>query len=596
MKSYSGFKKFRNFLLATTSVFALAGEAPVVTSAPQQAPIPLENDSVPQLVVNNPVQTVTFRNDTLYRGSATLLYYLKDNITRNVMDKRQSYRMQLPYFAHENKHDQNEKVKTASGVHSYRIGFKYSPSQYATLCMFDEVTANLVAIETAAFEYITASDKKAVTKKYENTYMKFYFDAIKDGRIEPLKLQDINYIKAYRYKLEEYRSFVANETQNMWDKTFRKQYSPAQYNMVLRYITNVGLYQPFNGSFNYVADHMWTIGGVNFFPYLDHIIEPYDTRIKLFDDMAYVSSLTKDKKSTSAIVNDISDNFKYLSDFSHQQQNLAFQHLFIAAKMKSELQNFDKNKLIYNPQYVAMAYRKTMYELAHDLSFYTFVEKDAFIGKPIEFNSSLLSREQYASLSIKDGVTIDADTEAKLKRFYRFKGLDLTMMVPHFKADALPVSPTSFLETELNKFFNLNVASYSFDEEIQQIIALQNQEELELSAVISENTMAESIKPRRLSENMYMKILDFREPLLEPEAMNEEAMDKIAQLFREFDSIPQVFKNCDFSAKAQYEKEHGVTYFTKPDAPFQPAHSPKPKTTAKGIFNLAQIRPSHQQK
>lgn len=601
MAKNARWKKFRNFLLATTSVFALVGSGTGVSSTSVKENIQPTNDSIPQLVVNNPVQTITFRNDTLYQGTSTLLYYLMDNITRNVMDKRQSYRMQLPYFAHENKHHQNEKVPTPTGLRSYRFAYKYSPSQYAVLCMFDEITANLVAIETAAFEYITAEKQEDVIKKYENTYMKFYFDAIKEGRIEPLKLMDIEYIKTHRHKLEEYRSFMANETQNMWESRFRGHYSPAQYNMVLRYINNVGLFPASRGNFNFVANHMWTIGGVKFYPYLDHIVEPYDVRIKLFDAMAYVKSFVKDRKTTSSIVKNISDNFKYLSTFSYDQQELALQHLFIAAKMKSALQNVDVKQLQAHPQYIAATYHKTMYELSHDLTFHIFVKNNAHIGESTKLYPVLHNAQKEQSLSWRhEAETLDAATKAKLKLLYRFHGLDLTAMIPDFDMTAVPTAPMSFFETQFNRLM-YGDDSYEFNMSLTQLTEMQKLEKIQpepSSAIMSVHTVAAPAKPRRLSLDMYMNVLDFREPILEPEAMTDEAMAQITQMFREFNNIPSSFKNCDFNAKEQYEQEHGVTYFTDAEYPFQPTqlHKNSNKSKAQSSLTLSQVRKSQKQK
>jgi len=571
MKKYLTNNKLRYFLLATTSSLALAvGVGLGIYQQNSQQEIVPETKPDTVVVVDNPLKTITFRNDTLYKGSSTLLYYLHNNITRNYVENGMSYRIQLPYFSHEHKHDDNEKVDNEP--RSYRIKYMYSPSQYATLCMFDEITANMAAIETAAFEYLSAKNKDAVIQKYEKTYMKFYFEAVKEGKITPLEFADINELKTRREELENYRSFLVNETQDMWQKKYRAQYSPKHFNMVLHYIDYVGLYQPYNANFKHVMQHMFTIGGVDFSKYLTHFIEPYDRRIKVFDEMAYVKSFTKDKKTASFTVHEVANQYAYLNTFRTSELPNAIQHLFVSAKLKNELNSYSTDDLLARPTLVATSHRKILYELAHDVSFQNFLNETSLNQKPF----SILDDDYKYPLLAFSPMVIDNDAyRDKIVDFYQFKGINLTAFIPSFDVAYVPTNSDCFFDLVqydylLHKEFPFSIMDMI---KLRQNFSQSDQSAPNAACELAENKeiKPQQISPRRLSQNMYMPVLDFKQPLLVPGALSDEAKKKIVQMFNDYDNIPNVFKLCDTEATKQYEKTHGVSgYFTQPDAPFQP--------------------------
>lgn len=142
------------------------------TSNPDTSTTKTENVVVKKDSVNSSVRTISYFTDTLYQAKSTLMYYIPDKIVRNYVENNNGFRMQLPYFVHEDWHRHNAGSR-------YRYNYDYSPEEYYKLCMHDEITANISAILTARFEYLSSPDKEATIAKYENSYMGFYFKAVK---------------------------------------------------------------------------------------------------------------------------------------------------------------------------------------------------------------------------------------------------------------------------------------------------------------------------------------------------------------------------------------------------------------------------------
>lgn len=169
--------------------------------------------------IKHPVATIAYYTDTLYQTTSTLLMYHNGKIIRYYVENHSSFCLNLPYVVHEDWHRHNFK----SG---FRINSKLSPYEYYKLCIQDEMTANLAAILTARYEYLCTKDKKAVINKYENTYMSFYFKAIKEKKI---------ILQASEMTVQE-RSFLANGVKKMWLETYYEHYAPKLYRMIPRYV------------------------------------------------------------------------------------------------------------------------------------------------------------------------------------------------------------------------------------------------------------------------------------------------------------------------------------------------------------------------
>lgn len=563
-------KSFRNFLLATTSFLAFSCGGTSVNPTTQDNA--KNNDTTSVVAVTNPIVSISFRNDTLYTPSSTLLYYMNNSITRNYVEKRQSYRLQLPYFAHEHQHDNNEKID--NNVKSYRYKYLYSPSEYGILCMFDEISANLAAIETAAFEYLASSDKDAVIKKYEKTYMKFYFTAIKEGQIKPLEFGDFNDIKQKQQELDAYRSFVINGTQDMWQKTYRRHYSPTHFNMVMRYINLYGLQKSHKANFNHVLKHMLTIGGVDFSQYLDHIIQPFDERVKILDDMAYVTSFTQDRKSTNFIVSETVNHFKEL-DFNDSELKSGAQHFFIATLVKNELKDYTPQKIIENPAIVNKAYYKVMYTLSHDASFQGFIDNFS-IAKRFNILDVSPDREGARAAALSFRPQYSQNYQNKVKNFYSYKGIQLTDLLPSFDINLLPNSINGFFASNSLAFVHYQSELQSLAVDVFHIKSDNGSIITEpISNISVENTTTkpmatQDIAKRKISGEMYMPLIDFKQPVLIPEMLTNSAKNKIVEMFKMFDDIPQAFKNCDTLSQQNYIREHGHPhYFENRDMPLQ---------------------------
>jgi len=185
--------------------------------------------------VKKPVYEISYRNDTLERATSVLLYYSNNEITRNFVKNNNSYRMQMPYFAHEEWHHHNDSIQ-------FRARYQLKPLEYYRLCMHDEISANLVAILTARYEYLAAENKKAIINRYKNTYMKFYFEAVEQGKIKPESKDSAD--------IEKERSFLADGTLDMWVQKYKKAYAPRTYGSLRRFINRMGFPDKDNRNYN----------------------------------------------------------------------------------------------------------------------------------------------------------------------------------------------------------------------------------------------------------------------------------------------------------------------------------------------------------
>jgi hypothetical protein len=226
--------------------------------------------------VTSPVVKIAYRTDTLDNPTSVLLYYYNHSITRNFLENNESFRLQLPYFAHENHHHTNDNLK-------FKF-MQFSPEEALKLRMHDEISANLTAILTARYEYLAAENKSAVIKKYEKSYMKFYFEAIKNKKINPES-------NAEQDRNAEWK-LLANGTRKMWMRKFSVPYAARLGKSVKNYIAVNGLSDvETHRKYEYICRKMYNIGGVDFWSYMDEDISNKDNVIAIAEEMRKSSNL-----------------------------------------------------------------------------------------------------------------------------------------------------------------------------------------------------------------------------------------------------------------------------------------------------------------
>ena len=471
--------------------------------------------------IKNPVLNIQYQTDTLERVIPTLLFYSAGKITRYYVENNNSYRMQLPYFAHEEWHHRNDELR-------YRIGYYFTPTEYYKLCMHDEISANIAAVLTARYEYLAApnrTEKRKVINRYKNTYLKFYFDGVAKGKIKPESRVSQDREKEYK--------FIANGTMKMWMKKYSRHYAPTTWRMLQRYVGRFGLVADSKKTYQMMLNNMYTIGGVNFAKYLDNDIPLKEDKVLLAEQLPKIKFM---KTGGVEILDIVNQNYPLMAEVGMDKQVEIYQNLLMSSQLKYLLRNKTAEELAANPQLVNLCFRKVMNAAFGDPTF-----KEAVTNFPI-------FSETRCNLNLQD-----RNFAETVRKMYTFRGMDLTTMIADFSPDKVPVR-TSFD----NMFENM----YREDFLLENIIYPKLAAQLEKSEhpIKKEDKRPFSPKPEkpvmrpRRSESMRINLPNLREPILLYASPDDES--RIFECIREFDGIPQVFKNCNTLAQQRYLKEH----------------------------------------
>ncbi|MBR2273398.1 MAG: hypothetical protein IJ864_00985 [Alphaproteobacteria bacterium] len=546
------FHKLKYKLLATVGTLALtfgvlSHDQYVLDKQPQQ-------DSLPSICT--PIKTVIFQNDTLYRGTSVLLYYTNGKIVRNYIENSNSFRLQLTYIAHEDWHGHNAKSL-------YRSKYFYSPLEYRKLCMHDEITANAVAISLIDLELQTADNKDAVIKKYENTpYVKFYLDAIKKGEIDP-------YDTSVAARQKKHR-FIADGTLAMWENLFMVTYNATQNKMLQNYLNLVGFSKSHPNNYNYILSHMYTFGGIDHSKLLSRDIQYSDPLVLVADQISNVNSLTRDKEFSHILVDDYFKHFPLLNSLSLDAQDIAFQHLFIAAKLKYELSKLKAPSAKKNPLLVTTIYNRVLYELSHDATFTSFVNHCSRLGKPfkLEENTPNLSRTTYFMPNI-----LSSEDMQVLCKFYNYEQGNLAKLINHFDIHNVPVQ-SSYMPLFSHEYQNIPAVEA---DTIPTPLILDHHAAIN---VINRTDAAapalQPLKPRRLSGDNYILIPNFEDNILVDQAMTAKNFAAIKKLFEDFEAIPTVWRGTNLALQQQDIEANGDPhYFRSLQNPFKPNYQTK---------------------
>jgi hypothetical protein len=295
--------------------------------------------------------------------------------------------------------------------------------------MHEEISANVAAILTADFEYQLAKDKQKVIKKYENTYMKFYFDAIKDGTINPECTDSLERDKKY--------GLLMNGAIRMWEQKFRAHYTPSLISSLTQYLKNYGFNKPHDKNYHRALTHLYSFGGIDLSKYIKDDAEFVDIKLKMCDELAGVKSLNKSKNERQSVVDDIFFNGDKLRKFPDAKRPVVMQHLFVATKLKFELEKLNAYDLRENSSAVTAAYNKVMYELAIDANFKKMILSSAdFKMTRVPFDDK--EYKTYLKFYPVSNLLDKEDFEI-IRHFYQFRNVDLTRLINGFDINDKPL-------------------------------------------------------------------------------------------------------------------------------------------------------------
>ena len=474
---------------------------------------------MPLSEVSNPVLSVKYQTDTLARFSGILMYYSRGVITRNYVENVNTYRLQLPYFAHEDWHSHNNEIK-------YRSRLCFTPIEYYKLCMHDEISANIAALLTARYEYLAAPSKKAkkaIISRYKNTYLQFYFTAVEKGKIKPQSRLKADF--------EKEMSFIANATQDMWMKKYSGWYASAIYRMLQRYVGRLGLITDSKKSYNDVLNYMYTIGGVNFAEYMQRDINTTDDKVKLADQLRKIKTM---RSGGLDIMNYVNNSYHLLEQTGFDHTREAFQNLLISAQLKYMLQDKTPEELSKNPQLVNLYFVKIMSKLRGDEGF-----------KKLVLNYPLIAENRVNLMRS------NREDKKVIRKMYEFKGIDLLSLIPSYKYEAMPVRGM-----ETYSFYTNYAEDYTTAMLPEQY---DNVSSHTYYSPIVRNTSynaagAAKQDRRRISSVQSIKIPNLHEPILTSAGADD--YFQIIQCVREFEDMPQVLKDCNSAAQRKYWREH----------------------------------------
>lgn len=485
-------------------------------------PVKTEKPAIKPDTVKTPIRNAVYFTDTLYQSTSTLMYYKADKIYRNYVDNNNLFKLQMQYVVHEDWHKHNYYCE-------FRYKYDYSPMEYCMLCMHDEISANLAAILSLRYEYLSSPDKAAVIAKYENTYAGFYFKAIKEGKINPESTNPA--------ENEQEWIFLANGTRDMWMQTFAKQYSPNILKMMYFYIQKKGICPSNPKNYNAVKKYMYNIGGIDFNKYMNADIECPDIRPKIVDNLSKVNSFKNEKKD---FVEEVVKNIPLLDSISPNLRATAMQHILIAAKLKTTIAN-EKNPVKVK-SIITTQYNQLMYNMQHDITLNNFITNyslNEFINNP-----EVQGERNYREL---------------INEIYTYKGVKLNKFIPKFSVNRVPQT-THFY----NKFFQQYTSETSMEnllnmyDETLPIDSLRFEEPLPVGEVNQSR--------RRLSGELTMAIPNFRDPILT--SMTAVQRDSLYQMIQDFENMPAVLKSCNTKEIEKYKREYTNRHHRQKNIPY----------------------------
>ncbi|MBR1601281.1 MAG: hypothetical protein IJ677_06855 [Alphaproteobacteria bacterium] len=462
--------------------------------------------------VDNPVRQIQYLTDTLEHRSRALLYYSNKKIIRNYVEKNNLYEMCLHLFSHEDWHAHNDEI-------NWRTKYKYTPFEYYKLCMHDEISANIAALLTLRYQYLATSNKQKFVNEHNKGFFAFYFSAIAEGKIRPQSNDPEERKKEY--------TLIANGTQKSWMDKCAKGYMPSIYSMMQRYVERQGFVKDSRKNYNHVHRYMYNIGGVDFLQYMQQDIIPSDERVFLTDGLRNVKSLNNDG---SDIMNNVNSGYNLLQNVSIYKQSEAFQHLLISAKLKYELRNKTADELTDNPKMTDMYYRQIFSKFMKDKTFSRYVNSFPIVNEKSSF-VRINDEKEYADI---------------IRQMYSFKGVDLSKSINDFEIKDVPIRVEEFKNFSFRKgvYYWLQPLGAQVELCSDQVKKYNDQK------IIANGVGGNEASKSKISGWQFITVPNYRQPILT--AATAEDNEKIFKIIKDFDSIPEVLKQCDTQAQRLY--------------------------------------------
>lgn len=486
-----------------------------VLSPKDKQPTEIKNSREVAPSVKKPIARATYYNDTIVQNQSILLLNLNGKIIRYYKEGNESFRMQLPLFVHEWWHGHNADLK-------YRTNYNLSPEEYFKLCLHDEISANLAAVLTARFEYLASDNKEAVIKKYENTYMNFYFKAIKTGKIKPEATDAVSRDGEWR--------FLADGVQNMWMNTYYQIYIQRTLGMLENFLNRKELVSYNGNNYEKIRHKMYKIGGVDFANYMTSDIIIKNNKVKITDSVYKVEDLRKGGKET---LNTVSRLYPLLKEVGLDNRRDVFQHVLISARMRDLLKNISADNLMTNGPLIDTYFKQVCHSFKTD----------------DEYKKILHEVQQYIPIFpiIKDD---ENKTKSILQQIYTINGVDISQFIKDFDLQNVPLNKSGIasLEEKQSYWFNYMPVALAL-EKLKNKKNSNNKE--------AQNNLVETDVKKKISEDFYVAVPNFCEPIL-TKATNED-MEAILGVVRKFNAIPAVLKGCNTEEKRKYAAQHPDT-------------------------------------
>lgn len=504
MKMRKNLKRAAYF--AVLGTLLLAGESQFNTTSENSAKKDKTEVAPPSPRVTDPLVKINYNVDTLDTAKGTLAACFGTKIIRYFVPGNNAYGLSLSIMAHENKHREN----ALKGLRQLKL----SPEQYFKMCVHDEISASMCELLTLRYEYLAATDKKAFLEEKAKGKFKFYFQAVKDGKINPEA-------KDAKSRDEEW-AFIATETRKWWMQVFEPIYTPKIKRMVENYINRMDPNTPLeeqNCEYKKVFEIAYNIGGVDFGKYLDKDIEFSDDEIDIFDKVGYVNVLQGKRKE---YYSRISARVNKIKTEGYEMSPEILTHVFLAEGLKMALNGIDAEIIKDDPEVVTMCYEEIKYQLKNSkktiFSYMNEQEKGAFVFAPIHQMSPELISELYS-----------------------YKDIDLSKLIEDRDLS---------LFFNVYKFSNLSYQTGNEKELQEKLNAMRSSSRPEKAE--TQDAPSSSSEPPRRSEKQTISVPNFSEPILTDAA--PEQTEEIYAMVRRFNNIPEALKGCDLQKQALYYK------------------------------------------
>ena len=481
--------KIPALLLGGLTVLGISSSADKKSDIAENNAKPAQKTEVVNSKVKKPIFTVFYFTDTIEKRSPILLFNNRRTIIRHYRANDELYRMRIHLFAHEAWHTHNLNT-------GFRDKYKLSPKQYRKLLSHDEISADLVALNTQILEYELSDDKTEFLKKYNNSFYSFYFKEVAKGEIDPSSTNPKMREKDYKLRI--------NGIMKAWMERSYESYSGRHHVMLFNYIRRYGLYGSHNKNYQMLLHRMYTIGGIDFWKYAEQDIKTND--VDLFNNLTKIKSFPK---KDGTIIEEIKKFAPLLEEITDDnQRTAAVQHLIISSEIKAKIINnsYDIDHKIAN-----ILYNKTYTKYMQDENFADFAAQASLLSKKIRIN------EVEPKISLDDFI----------EKTYSLNGVDLSKIINNFSSENIPYTPDKLalnFEAESNNIVLWN----DLNEMLAANIKLQKEN---TGADKPKNKYTPEVHSRR-SGIQSVELPNFEEPILV--ALTAEQTELIRQTYKKF--------------------------------------------------------------